>query len=61
MTLEYFRSLYANEKTAERFTAAGENAYAMVDVVKDFSNDQYLSDSAIKNLFSEQGGLGLTR
>jgi hypothetical protein len=61
ISLDYFKSLYANEQAALRFKAAGENAYGMVDIVKNLSNDQYLSDSAIENLFSEQGGLGLTR
>ena len=59
--MEYLKNLAANQAATQRLEAAGESIPGLIDTIKDFSNDAYLSDTTIEKLYSDNNGLLLTK
>ena len=59
--MEYLKNLAANQAATQRLEAAGESIPGLIDTIKDFSNDAYLSDTTIERLYSDNNGLLLTK
>jgi hypothetical protein len=55
------KTLEANYLATQNFKASGESVLGMVEIVKRFSNDDYISDTAIEALFSNKEGTNLTQ